>query len=296
MRRAADRPAAERLRELSCDPTRHEALAVDLYFSDCWEDVMEIVGPGAATALKRYALLVFKPEAIPGRRMLPAIDWLREHRFTPVAFESFTHTRHTMIDLWQYLRWTSGMTNLIPLAGMMHTSTPTLLVILRDDTEGHPARACDRLVRLKGSAIAERRNRSHLREVLRPPAEIFTFVHSSDEPADVVREVGVCLDRGPRRRLLCRLVDSGAHGDVCGELRLEVARLEAGCAEHDLEFERSLRRVEATWPIDRDDRLRLETAGNGGPKLQWDELRAMIDPGAVDAWDFIAIGCAVLDL
>lgn len=282
--------------KLSRSPNRHEALALNLYFRDCWEDILAILGPGATETLWRYALLIFKPEAVVGRRITPALDWLTERGFAPVAFAPLTHSRHTMINLWKYSRWTPAMPDWIQLAGLMHTSTDTLLVILRDEEQEAEADACARLVSLKGPAIAEQRNRSHLREALGPPAEIFNFVHSSDEPADLVREVGICLDRPYRRQLLQTLVTCGEDRHLADELEAEVARLEAGSTEHDFDFRRSLARVERRWPLDPSARQHLEDAGNGGPKLGWDELREIIDPRAVETWDFISIACAVLDL
>jgi len=283
-------------RKLSRSPSRHKALALNLYFRDCWEDALAILGSSAAETLRGYALLIFKPESVVGRRITPALDWLMEHHFSPVAFAPVTHTRHTMINLWKYSRWTPAMPDWIQLAGLMHTSTDTLLVILRDEEQEVDRDACARLVRLKGSAISQQRNRSHLREALRPPSEIFNFVHSSDEPADLVREVGICLDRPHRRQLLQTLITYEKNRHLVSKLGAEVARLEAASAEHDFDFKRSLQRIQNTWPLDPDARWRLEKANNGGPKLSWDELKGIVDLDAVEDWDFISIACAVLDL
>ena len=59
-----------------------------------------------------------------------------------------------------------------------------------------------RLSNLKGGPDAATRGAGSLRSALRSANRLFTFVHTADEPADIVRELAVFFDRDERRRLL----------------------------------------------------------------------------------------------
>jgi hypothetical protein len=70
--------------QLAVTPAKEKLFAEDLYLRECWADVLDIA-PEQAAEINALALLTFKPEAVPGRRMRATLDFLLTHEFIPVA-------------------------------------------------------------------------------------------------------------------------------------------------------------------------------------------------------------------
>jgi len=280
--------------EMSSDPKRRDELALNPYFRECWKDFLELTSPDVPYCLKRYALLVFKPESVVGRRMTEALRYLDRHGFHPVGIARFRHSRHTVINLRSYSPERQYSSAWIQLAGAVYPSVDTMLLVLRDDITNEESNASGRLSQLKGPVGHSKPG--DLRSVLRSPNRTLNFVHSADEPADMVREIGLLLDRSARRDLIHQVLASGEHGTVLDTVRDAVFALEQSSQVHDFCFAGSLARVSRVRSLACQDRQRLEEAATDGPKLNWDELTSMVDPTTIDAWDFASIACTTLDL
>src|SRR5438105_1412054 len=152
------------------------------------------------------------------------------------------------------------------------------------------------LVEVLGEASAQLRVEGQLREALQPPNAVVNFVHVADEPADLVRELGIFLARAERREQLARLRE-GLSGDVTTEVCAAIVDLERTYPAHDFDFERTVARLELArpGPARVGDRLR-RAAAPGGPKLRWDSLCELLGaPGEdVGVWDFVCVASSVL--
>ena len=140
-----------------------------------------------------------------------------------------------------------------------------------------------------------KRKPHELRAVLEPPNSVINFVHVADEPADVVRELGIFLDREPRRALL-----AAARRDAAADLRpaalAAVDELERRYPAHDLDLTASLGRLSADPAVSAEGLERVTAAVSGGPALSWDELVSIIGPAGAhgSVWDFVCVAAAVL--
>ncbi|MDQ3935652.1 MAG: hypothetical protein M3340_13585 [Actinomycetota bacterium] len=281
---------------LTAVPEKRDAYARETYFREAWDDVVDVLGDSAAAVLGSLGLLSFKPEAVVGRRLRATLHYVVDHGFVPAGVARLRYTRNSMRELWRY-NWDVYTVDRIALATLMHSATDTLLWLLRgpDPDDGVPAAV--RLSELKGPAAVEERSGDHLRSVLRPPNEIVNFVHVADEPADIVRELGILLARTERRRLLLDL-RSGLGGDLSGHVAAEIGRLEADHAAHDLSFAASLERLQRSGAASPETAELVRAAAGGERKLRWDELCALIDPSSprVDVWDFVLVACDALPL
>jgi Nucleoside diphosphate kinase len=278
-------------------PDKQKLFAQDLYLRECWADAVDIASDATAQ-IGSLALLTFKPEAVPARRMRPTLDFLIAHELIPVAVSRVRYTRHSMRELWRY-DWDDYTTDRLALATVMYTAGETLLLILRDAAGNGLPPAATRLRQLRGPAAAADRKPGDLRELLHPPSEVLNFVHVADGPVEVIREIGIFLDRHQRRALLAgAFVGAGSQMDLRAETRAEIARLEATCAPHDLDFASSMQRVTRADPAGSVQLRRLRTAAQRGETLGWDELCAAIDPAdeRIDVWDFLVIACHVIEL
>lgn len=284
----------------SLSSEKRRALWRDLYFRECLADLSDACGDESPIeASFPLGLLTFKPDAVFGRRLRPAIDLLVQNSFRPTWMSPIRYTRHSMRELWRY-NWDTYTTDRLALTTMMHTSCESLMLILHDPQTartGIPASV--RLSDLKGSAAPEDRRPGQLRDVLSPPNAVINFVHVADEPGDVIREVGIFLDRADRQRLW-REVLTDPQADVTAQAISLSAQLEGECDAHDFDFEASLSRVQERGFVSREAAERLRSVARGEePKIRLGDLHSIVSsPQAeeIPVWDFVSIACGVLEL
>lgn len=268
--------------------------AGDTRFKDCWADLGEVFGVSAVDALCAVAVLIFKPDAVIGRRIPASLAFLEEHGFIPIVGETIRLHRRSAYAIWRY-DWRTSPRDRIELSILMLSASETLILVLQDTKYDGTIPASIRLNQLKGAAEPEKRTKRHLRTVLAPPNWLCNFVHVCDEPADVVREVGILFDKRRRRSFFANLAQE-VRAPAWIELKQRAEQLETRYPGHDLDFARSLARLKCSGLVSGADIEKIKSASKYETELRWDELRAMMDlsrPGA-NVWDFICVACEVV--
>jgi hypothetical protein len=278
--------------QLTRSAVKRRAYAEDLYFRESWPEAVAGLDGTLDSVLHRVTMLAMKPDAIVGRRSRPALNYLLEHGFRPLTARATTLDRHAMREIWRY-DWNVYTSDRLNFSSLWYISTPMLFFMLVDSTAGPgTVPASVRLGSLKGLADPARRNPAHLRTRLEPPNRILNFVHVTDEPADLVREVGILWDRPQRLELwseIGRRLGDGVDPDID---RL-IDTVESRCPAHDLDFDRALRRL-AEIGLTAAAQTRLRQATQDGNHLGWDELVALL-PANAERWDVITVASTVLE-
>jgi len=267
--------------------------SVDAYFIEGWEEALYHLGQEAETHLRDKALIVFKPEAVVGRRIRSALSFLHQRGFRPMYWHRFRYSRDTIRVAWQY-QLNIATRQRLRLVDLLETSTDSLCVLFKlEDVGATSGSACEVLSELKGPADPSKRSSHHLRTALGLNALLINYVHSADEPADLVREVAVYVSTTARQELWQALRDGTAAPEG---LEAHVDALENETLAHDLDFQRSL------------DRL-CEACGKASPQMQgvlqaalfdvgnttpgsWEKLQELLDAASVsyELWDLIVVG------
>lgn len=281
-------------RTLTVSPRKSDVFQEDLYFRECWADVQELLGEAAPALLGSTALLSFKCDGVAGRRMTRTLEFLTEHGFVVIGLAPVRLNRHSMRELWRF-NWHVYPTDRLNLMSVMHAATDSLLLLLHDTRYDTSVPGATRLADLKGAADPGKRRPHELRSVLEPPNSVINFVHVADEPADVVRELGIFLDRPQRRELLA----SGRWDSDTNLMRqaLEAVRdLERRYPPHDFDLRAALRRLSADPSVTAAGLDRVVAATTGGPAMSWDELVSVVGPAGArsSVWDFVCVAAAVL--
>ncbi len=276
-------------------PRKVELFEEDLYFRECWADTTDVLGDSSLELLERTALLSFKADGVVGRRVSDTLSFLQENGFRVSGVAPIRQNRHSIRELWRY-NWHVYTTDRLALMTVMHTANESMLLLLRDTEYDGVVPASVRIADLKGSANPAARLPGQLRTRLEPPNPVINFVHVADEPADVVRELGILLDRPRRRRLLASLA-SGPWNDGREAAEREAARLERTVEAHDFDLEESLSRIAAHPGVAPEGADVLSRSARGGGRLTWEELVGILpppEPGEPGFWDFVLIGSEVL--
>jgi len=286
---AAPDPAANGAwRALTALAYKWEFYSVESYFRESWSDVQRILGDRAVDTIQGIALVTFKPEAIVARRIESALGYLQEHAFAPLLCQRIRYTQRSMREIWRY-QWNIATLDRLAVLDELNTAGDSLFVVF-----GHPPTpdgvpASVRLRDLKGSAIPERRRSDQLRAAMGGANRLFTFFHATDEPADVVRELGVLFPRSERCAILEALRDSdGCTGadEVAAATRALYAEIPARSLDLTPVLERVRAAVEGTGAA-----ALLEAAARGAP-LAWREFsEAAAAAGVhVEPWDRVVLG------
>ena len=160
------------------------------------------------TILWDSAAMLLRPDAIAGRSSAAVFPVLREHGIYPVAARLVHLDANMTHDMWKYQFNVATPERQLLLKRIFATG-PAVYVVLRDCNLRALAPAPVHITYLKGTAIVANRRRWHLRTVAGPHiANLLSYVHVSDDPIDVVREMAVLFDASARHALLCA-IDAG---------------------------------------------------------------------------------------
>ncbi|WP_341718649.1 nucleoside-diphosphate kinase [Micromonospora sp. FIMYZ51] len=280
-------------------PRKAEAYRRETYFRDALVDATDLFGDAALDVVHDGALVMMKPDGLRSGKLGMVHDFVTDHGFEVVAVEEVTFTRHMWRELWRH-QLNAATLDRLAIKDALYTDRDVLVLVLRCTACG-ALPGTVRLSRLKGSADLTVQAYDTLRSRLRQPNRVFSLVHFADEPADLLRELGVLFPDETRRRLLGAL----ASGRLAGRDR---ARLDAALA-HEATIEGdpfalpdAVARVEAALadtPLDSAEKrsraasvaehVRTATAGAG---IDWRwlvaELSALGCP--VDPWDVLVVG------
>ncbi|MGW1535295.1 nucleoside-diphosphate kinase [Streptomyces aureus] len=192
---------------LTHDPVRRHTYPGDVYFRemaaflDGWEPER------TDRALLASTFVMFKPDAVVGRRVEPALAFLAGHGFEPLGALTVRVDARVCRELWRYQINAAPLAVIRAVDMILESGPPCVFVALRD-TRG-PRRtgtsAAERLAELKGSSKNRAGNGGSLRGALGCELMCLNFAHAPDDPADLIREVGVLLP-GRRERALSLLV------------------------------------------------------------------------------------------
>ncbi|HEX8052715.1 MAG TPA: nucleoside-diphosphate kinase [Thermoleophilaceae bacterium] len=244
--------------------------------------------------------MLVKPDAVAGRRLDATLRWLAEHEVAIVAAERCRLTRRTIRALWQY-QWNLATRDRRDLADLLMPSVESLLLVLRpragQGRDDVPFTLT--LNRMKGPADPEARAPGQLRHSLGNENYLLNFVHTTDEPADMVREIGVLFEPAVRRRVYEAARDGR---DAAQDARREVDELHRQVAPQDLSLAGALERVagraRALQPSrERDELLAAVERVRSGDERDWRGLRALADRADVplERWDQIALGTHLMN-
>ncbi|MBG0807928.1 hypothetical protein IY145_00580 [Methylosinus sp. H3A] len=137
--------------------------------------------------LSEYGIIVLKPETFFARRALLAISFLKQHGYDVRHVLYLELSANIAANIWRYSLNIATIDRLILLLGVL-TQRPALAMIVRRKHKDE--RPCTTsLSKLKGSSLILDRDENTLRGLLAGPNPYLNYVHTADEPADLIREL-----------------------------------------------------------------------------------------------------------
>jgi hypothetical protein len=209
-----DRSAAlDAVGRLASDPRKLDLYRDDVFFIEASAELAE-AGEGLSPEalierLERHTFILLKPDVEASGCEGRALAFLRSHGLEPIARHRFRFDRLLVRALWQH-NFLGDDVIRMKIIDELLTTAPTTACLLRAEARLAPASA--EISRLKGAADPARRSASLLRSHIDCPNVFLSGVHAPDDSADMIRELGLLLDRETRRAWLSLVVDDAATG------------------------------------------------------------------------------------
>jgi nucleoside diphosphate kinase len=264
----------------------------EVYVREAWADLCEVAGQAREAVLFGSALLVVRPEGIRSGKLVPTLDFLSHNGFRVVATEPIRFDRMLARELWRYQHTLASLDRLAVVDQMLAVG-PALLLLLHGTDGDVPATTV--LSKMKGASNPVGRPPATLRERLDQPNRLFALIHCADEPADLVRELGILVDSPARRRLIEALVDgelSAADAARLAEFRnAPIVELDAPAA-----LERISAEVAAVGPAGH-EALRLVDEVANGARIPWRHFMSELTRLEVSpsTWDLALVGSSSIE-
>lgn len=266
-------------------PEKRMLFGVDPYFRAGYLDFRHRNGGSFPyETLHQTAVLFIQPDGVSARIGKKTLSFLESNGFELIATSLFKHTYHSVREEWRY-QFNEMTLPRMDITSAKYMMGPSLLLVLRSNVESNiPASV--RLQRLKGRANPSGRRKNQLRSLVNSPNGLLKFVHSPDEPADIVRELSTALTAIERREVVRIIVEPPREQhSIFAEFESCLRAAYSVSSAHDFCIEAAAERRGLITYVDpealNDVTLRFDGA-------VWFELSAGLEEMATDAaWDLI---------
>ncbi len=205
---------------LSAGEDKRAWYAADTYVQECLGQLADLTDDVDGFA-HEHALLLCKPDAVRARRLDAAIGWLGDNGFRIVSARPVMLDRHTVRALW-YFQWNIASPERRRIADLLTTSCESLVLVVRGSAPDLPASVA--LTHRKGPTDPGRREPGQLRYLLGRHTYLLNLVHTPDEPADVLRELGVYFGAAERADVLAEALLGEDRADEATALADRICR------------------------------------------------------------------------
>lgn len=220
--------------------------------------------------------------------------------FTVVAVEVPNLTRFHWREMWRY-QLTTATVDRLTITDLV-LSGPALMVVLHK-TEKLDVPASVWLSQRKGISDPVSQAPDCFRRTLRQPNRIFSYFHVADEPADIVRELGILLEPESRLRVFRAMAEGQSQPN--DHARLSRALEGSDASARTLDSASALDAVAAALQSGPRDELTKTAATaaladiarmRSGERISWRQFTAALAEARVDVdrWTLARIGAAFI--
>lgn len=221
-------------------PLKESLCERDVFFRESLADGRDILGGQIAEAVHESALLMVKPDGLVTGKLPIILEFLASHGLRIVTLEEVVFGRFEWRELWRY-QLNAATLDRLAINDFALQGPLLLLLLRRNGRGGRDLPATVQLTAMKGPSDVSSQPADCLRRRMRQPNRIFSFFHVADEPADLLRELGVLLPREARRQAWAAL---GADHPLSDEKQAVLARhIQASSHVRSLDAPAAVRRA-----------------------------------------------------
>ena len=259
----------------------------DIYFRESWSQACELL-PNPELTLRWNTYVLIKPETVATGQVELLLSLIQDRGFRLLDVLPVVLDRYRSRALWQYQLNAAPLATLATIDLIISCGPSAVALLAEEPGARQPGgSASERLSRMKGVSFGTRRP-TDLRTLLGGTTRLHSFLHVPDEPADLVRELGIWFDQPARQRVYRTLAGAGGEA-ASGPAIAEVARrLQRDVSVIDLDLDRALDTLART--VGAADRARVRQVRNwlcGEPEdaTLLELVRWLTGLTGVPAWD-----------
>ncbi|MEJ1962185.1 MAG: nucleoside-diphosphate kinase [Gammaproteobacteria bacterium] len=199
-------------------PLKAQLFERETYLREALAQAQELWGERTEALCRELALILIKPDGIAFGQLPTVLSFLHSRGFHIVASARPMLTRLHWREMWRY-QLTSATLDRLAVNDLVLRGACVLLLLHRSRAGELPASV--ELSVAKGSSDPRAQPADCLRRALGQANRVLSFIHVADEPADLLRELGILLDTPERQRVL----RSAGQGEPESEDRLALEEL-----------------------------------------------------------------------
>ncbi|WP_423461862.1 nucleoside-diphosphate kinase [Promicromonospora sp. MS192] len=280
---------------LTRDDAKRYFYAMDTHFREGLSETRSIFGDQWREILFSSALILVKPDGVAAGKFGIIREYFTSRGVQILDLERLKFNRHIHRELWRY-QHTLATPDRLAVEELVLRSGHSFLLLARAERPVVPASV--HVSELKGAATVEATGQATLRSLLDRPNPLFSMLHTSDEPADLIRELAILVPPTGRHRLWNTL----ARGKPAIGIEAALDRVERDHSVGvDVALDRSVERViriiesclsDPQYKAAASAALRYIQAARDGIYLPWREFVRLISglPIGIDTWDLAITG------
>lgn len=200
---------------LTLSEKKSELYCRDLYYELSYSIAIDVLKDRFLKTIWSIGLLIIKPEAERLGRIPLILELLSSNGYEIVRTLKTEIAAVQTTEIWKY-QWSAASMDRINTNINLMKMEPSYVLILKNPRYA-VSQSCPLsmiLTEQKGSADAKFRNESHFRTALKPLNMILNYIHTSDEPMDVIRELGILFDIDRLYEIYSSLINTNVKNDV----------------------------------------------------------------------------------
>ena len=225
---------------LSCFPEKLELYSTDFHFQKGWATLIELEKQGLFSTDRVWALgsVLFKVDSMLRGNAAHGIHFLEEHGFIIRAARVISLSSNLVTQFWKYSLGRLSHER-IDLLKRLQSLSPSLYLLIEAPNKDSRLPCTLQVTEFKGQVVLSNRKRGTLRYAMgEPQSAFFNFVHTADEPADLVRELGLLFSDDDRQKVILDVAKRNLQypQGLCQEIT-------ENCLDSDLNFQAAFERV-----------------------------------------------------
>lgn len=194
-------------------PIKAALYADDVNFIETALQAVDLLGCPDRRMFDEVTAIVFKPDALVVHAIKPAMEFLQQHGFCPIAWKSFVYDRNMIRNVWRYqMNISTG--ERFRVVDQLLVGREAVYILLRKSSRTSCSASAE-LTALKGTAHLSGRMKSSLRSVLGDHNTFLNKIHVPDDTVDLLRELSVYFSYPERQKLLRTIASKDSkHIDV----------------------------------------------------------------------------------
>lgn len=267
--------------------------STETYFRESFFDGHDVGGENIVNLMVRTAVVVLKPEIFASGKTRDVINLIERYDFKLKAFSTVKYDRLKIRETWRY-QYSEATIDRMSLVDHLYCLGDAMLLFFEDTSPVLTKPASARLHKLKGASEARLRTPDTLRSIIRIPNGVIRLFHVPDEPADIIREMGILFDRDQRLLIYNQLCSPSSINTK--HLEATIAQLESQHPSHDFSLETAwkniLRKSNDVVFSSQIEKLQQQVANH--EEIGWEDIYSLLKENDCCIYDILTVATHVL--